>query len=104
MYDTTVAKTIFSQIGGKRFVAMTGASSFSMGENVLSFRLPPRSTKNNIKGVRITLNDRDLYDMEFLKQKRAPSYEVYAEVEYNDVYFDMLEEMFTEATGLYTRL
>lgn len=96
-----VAHTILSQLGGNKFIAMTGANSFTAGKNSLSFRIP-RSRK--IKAVVITLNGLDLYDIQFKGQKNAPSHEVFDVAVHNDVYFDDLQQIFTKETGLYTSL
>lgn len=94
-----VAREILRQLGGNRFIAMTGAKNFVGGENSLTFRLRG-GTKNKINAVRIELNGRDLYDIKYM---RVWGTKVTIVTEQNDVYNDMLEECFTEATGLYTR-
>lgn len=94
-----VAKEILRQLGGNRFAVMTGAKNFVGGENLLTFRLRG-GTKNKINAVRIELNGRDLYDIKYM---RVWGTKVTIVTEQNDVYNDMLEECFTEATGLYTR-
>lgn len=92
-----VAKTILNQLGGGRFVAMTGAKNFGImsGKRGLAFQIPMR---NGVRGVRVYLNGMDTYDMEFLNRK----FEVKNRVE--GVYNDQLQGVFTEQTGLYTHL
>lgn len=46
----------------------------------------------------ITLNAKDLYDMEFVSVNK--NFDRTIKKEYKDVYFDMLQTLFTEATGL----
>lgn len=104
MTDMTVAQTILAQLGGRRFIAMTGATSFSGGSNALGFRVSSRMAKNRISGVRITLDPNDTYTVTFLAQRRAPSFEVYTVAEHSMIYSDQLEEIFTAETGLATRL
>ncbi len=99
--DQSVAKTILAQLGGNRFIAMTGASSFSSGPNVLTFRLPARMAKNKVSAVRITLDPSDTYTVEFLKMVK---YECVTVSKHENIYFDMLQELFTRETGLYTSL
>jgi len=110
-WDTlAIARTILMQLGGKRFIAMTGASSFSSGMFEagpgLSFRLPTKSTKDRIMGVRIVLTPADLYTVEFLRLGKdaegLTAVEVVSKSE--GVYCDMLADVFEEATGLYTSL
>lgn len=108
-----VADTILAQLGGRRFVVMTGASSFSHGEfgpadsnrrdPGLSFRLPARSS-NGVAGVIITLDPSDTYRIRFLGPCRAPSYTVKTIADLDGVYVDVLRETFTRYTGLETSL
>ena len=63
----------------------------------------PRA-KNNIRGVVIELNSRDLYDMRFVASRIKPKIEVYNVAEYSDVYDTQLQELFTKETGLITHL
>ena len=102
-YDQTVAKTILAQLGGSRFVAMTGASSFTSDAKTLSFRIPSNNRKR-IKGVRVELTPDDLYTVTFLKQRSKPTFEVVEVAKHEGVYCDQLREIFTAETGLYTSL
>ena len=96
-----IAITILDQIGGRRFIAMTGASNLVYGNNMLSFRLPGNFAKRKITVVRITLTDADLYDMEFGKIFKGE----YKPVDHADgLYFDQLQAVFTDMTGLETQL
>lgn len=97
-----IAQTIMQQLGGNRFAAITGAHSWASGERSLSFRVP--KAKNNIRGVVIELNGRDLYDMRFVASRIKPTIEVYNVAEYSDVYDSQLQEIFTKETGLITHL
>lgn len=99
MTNKEIAETILAQLGGNRFKLMTGAHSFSYGEKCLTFRL--KSNPKNIKGVRITLDPSDTYTMEFLQLKKM---EVKVASSASFVYCDMLQEVFTSNTGLYTRI
>ena len=99
-----VAQTILSQLGGNRFIAMTGCSNFGSTPNSLSFKLPRGSAKNKATHCTITLDASDTYTVEFVKcNMRAAVYrQVVAET--SMVYAESLTEMFTAATGLYTSL
>ena len=99
MSNKEIAQTILNQLGGNRFIAMTGASSFSYGDNTLSFRIG--SNPKKVKAVRITLEPSDTYKMEFLAIRKM---EVKTLSEKVGVYCDMLQEIFTNETGLYTKL
>lgn len=111
----TIGRTIFEQIGGNRFAAMTGAKQFVLLENGLRFRIGKNNSKANF--VEITLNGKDLYDMKFIRYRRGymklnkeelTVKMVEEKVEtvelQNDLYADQLEEVFRETTGLETRL
>ncbi|MFA5071241.1 MAG: hypothetical protein WC511_02610 [Candidatus Pacearchaeota archaeon] len=94
-----MANTILAQLGGNKFIAMTGSKNFAYSDNTLSFRVG-RNAKN-ISGVRITLNGKDLYDVQYLKIRGV---KVTVAVEENDIYWDMLQVSFTKNTGLDTHL
>ncbi len=98
--DKEVAATILTQLGGKRFIVMTGAKNFVYSKDSLSFQIP---RANNITHVKIELTPADLYDVEFGKIKHK-TFDYIIIKKYSGVYWDNLQEIFTEATGLDTRL
>ena len=100
MSDMKVAKTILEQLGGNKFVAMTGAKNFGGTEDSLSMRIGRNRSNSNY--LKITLNMMDLYDMEFCKLTRMG--EKKSVKEYNNVYNDMMTDIFTKHTGMYTSL
>ena len=65
MANTAVANTIYQQLGGGRFAAMTGAKNFLAIDNGLRFRIGRNASKANM--VEIKLNGLDLYDIKFIK-------------------------------------
>jgi len=95
------AGEVLKQLGGNKFIAMTGAKHFFKDDSEarLSFKIV-----KNCKGVNyvnIKLNSMDLYDIEFssirglnttLKSKAT------------GVYNDQLQSVFTENTGMETHL
>ena len=97
----TAGEIILTQLGGGRFIAMTGASGLSLDHNSLRFALPARAAKNRIRYCIITLAGDDTYDMEF-GTAMGVRYRLVAER--RGIYCDQLEEVFTTETGLYTRL
>jgi hypothetical protein len=107
--DMTVAKTILDQLGGRRFVAMTGAKDFLGGAASLTFSLPARLAQDGINRVRVTLDPDDTYTVEAFKLT-ARSAERLAEQARTPVwirrgvYCDGLAGAFSEATGLETSL
>jgi hypothetical protein len=99
----TIATTIIEQLGGNKFIAMTGAKNLSTAGSDLTLRLPTKFAKHGINCVRITyVAASDLYQIEWLnirglnvKQALQSSFGVYAED---------LRRIFTETTGLETSL
>lgn len=101
------AKTILDQMGGQnRIAAMTGARNFVMiggtgGKDPgVSFKFPNR-LRSKPNHVKITLNGRDLYDIEL---GRAGSRDYKVKEILNDVFFEDLKPIFERATGLYLSL
>lgn len=107
----TVANIIYNQLGGNKFVVMTGSKNFLDDGNTLRMALARNASKAN--RLWITLEADDTYTMRFFRYT-APRYstktytfsdEKITEVRtIKGVYCDMLQELFTEVTGLYTRL
>lgn len=95
------AGEILNQLGGHKFKVMTGARDILALDYGLRFTLPHRK----INRVTVILNAMDTYDMTFQKvQKKRGTwdFEVKTISEYNGVYNDMLQDIFTKETGLYT--
>jgi hypothetical protein len=103
MSNLQVAKTILEQLGGNKFIVMTGARNFWADGNALCLKLPstPHFVKNGINYVRITLTTMDDYTVEFKKVRGMTVKEV---SKHEGIYCDMLQELFQEQTGLATRL
>ena len=100
-----VSATILSQLGGGKFIAMTGSKNFVYGtkDNGNDF-LQMHLTRNKMgaKFLTIELNANDTYTMEFRKINR--NLDVVATVKHEEVYCDMLCFLFTKTTGLFTSL
>jgi hypothetical protein len=98
-----IAKTILAQLGGNRFIAMTGAKNFTGYPDALMFSLPGAGgfTKNGINIVKITLTPADTYTMEFTR-RRGSKFTTINVTE--DVYWEDLTEIFRQVTGLETRV
>ncbi len=101
-----IAKTIYQQLGGNRFKMMTGARDFIAGEDSLAFKLPRGFATNKITHIKIVLTVNDTYNMFFTRYissgKRMGEHEGIRQDE--NLYADMLQSIFTEATGLDTKL
>jgi len=96
-----IANTIVKQLGGRRFMMMTGVKQFMLGSNgEVSFKLGRNKSKCNHVKIEYDYG-RDLYNVVF---GRIYNYE-YKELERTDgCFFDMLEELFENYTGMYLRL
>lgn len=99
-----VANEILRQIGGAgRLKAMIGAKNFtgdSQKDNYLGFHFQAPA-KNGSNYIKITLNDMDLYDVEFGKIKKF-TYEVVSTTE--GAYNEDLKRVIELETGLYLSL
>lgn len=115
MTNTTAAETIYQQLGGFGFAAMTGAKHFVALDNGIRFRIGRNRSKANI--VEIRVNGRDLYDVKFIKhtpysfkiskdgqsfKETQESFKTVATLE--DYYADMLQDGFERVTGMCTHL
>ena len=96
---TTTAQTILAQLGGNRFLAMTGARLLCDLGDGLAFNLP-RGAKNKANKVCIRLAG-DLYRVTFYSIRGANVTERGA---FEMVYGDRLAALFTEQTGCDTRI
>lgn len=65
--SSVVGKTILAQLGGNKFISMTGAKNLVWLERGLQCDLPVRSTKNKANRLQIVLTTDDLYAMAFYK-------------------------------------
>jgi len=97
--DKRQAGETLKQLGGNKFIAMTGAKNFAVGPKGMGFRIGRNS--KSINYIRIDLKSTDLYDMEFIRL-RGSKINVVKKV--TGVYNDQLQKMFTKHTGMYTSL
>ena len=97
----TIAREILRQLGGNRFIAMTGAKNFTDVGNGLQFGLPKKF--NGINKISIILGADDTYTVKgYYFSKSKLTCEMVRE--FTGAYCDNLQEVFTSMTGLYTRL
>ena len=106
-----VHEIILEQLGGQRFITMTGVKNLSYDGPTLRMSLPRNKSKAN--RLWITLNNNDTYTMRFFRYT-APRF-ITAKAEFTNekvteikqfegVYNTQLQELFTRVTGLYTHL
>ena len=98
--DKRQAGELLRQLGGNRFIMMTGAKHFGVGPNGMSFKIGKNSKRVN----HVTIDydrGRDLYNMKFdwvtikgIKNKKT----------LKGIYADQLTDMFEKYTGMYTSL
>lgn len=100
MTDLTVATTILEQLGGNKFVVMTGAKNLGGGMDYLSFGLPKNPKKVSHVIVKYNAGS-DTYSMKFMNIRGVKVKDLAV---HENVYCDMLQELFTQETGLYTKL
>lgn len=94
-----IAQTIYEQLGGNRFVTMTGARNLVTTGSGLSFRLP--KCLNGINCVKIELNALDLYDIKFIRIRGMNVKEVSGR---DNIDVSNLKTEVEAATGLYLSL
>jgi hypothetical protein len=95
--NTRVAATILGQLGGKRFLAMTGATNLLGGADSLTMKLPRGVTRDGITHLRVILRPDDTYTLEWFNIRRAAIQAVATD---ERVYADNLRAHFTQRTGL----
>lgn len=103
MSDQSVAKEILRQLGGGKFIAITGAKNFVSEGTALWFKLPgtPGFVKQGINAVEIRLMPSDTYTVRFWRVIKG---EATKKGEVEGVYFDQLQNVFEEHTGLVASL
>ena len=93
--DQEIAAQILVYFGGRQnLISLVGAHQFVAIENGLQFRYKLCRKHNTL---RIKLNGRDLFDVEFWKITPKTCKIV---AEFSNYYFDMLQDLFVEETGL----
>jgi len=98
MSNLGIANAILQQLGGHKFITMTGANGFLGGNDYLLFMLP-KGCKNGVNKVKIRQDHPDTYSIDFMlvttKQNRTVS-------SHANVCNSKLQELFTQETGMYT--
>lgn len=99
--DQAIAMEILKQLGGNKFLAMTGSKNLSFDKGgVLQMKL----TRNQAKAqyLRVELTPMDTYTMYFFAFDK--NYNKTVDVVKEGVYCDTIQDVFTSVTGLYTKL
>jgi len=96
----TIGRTILEQLGGNKFVAMTGAKHFVGFGNGVQFAIGRNISRSNC--IVITQNGKDLYDVAFWRF--TPKTGMAMLSIYKDVGVEDLRGTFTAYTGMYCTL
>ena len=102
------AYTILMQLGGRRFLAFTGshnlmAAAHSAHNPYPWLRMDLVDNKAGVNRLKISLLPSDTYLVEFYHQRMEGAEAIITqEQNFRGVYFDQLQEIFTEVTGLFT--
>ena len=132
--DMNIAKTIFQQLGGNKFAIMTGAKNLIAVKDGIRFNIGRNGSKANMVQITLRWDDtytmqfwrkgsdfnpyailmryadKGLSEAEFNEavkkatEKAVKNAEPKLLKEYDGIYCDQLQELFTEYTKLYTRL
>lgn len=101
----SISQTILQQLGGNKFLAMTGAKKLGTRGSNLYFTIGRNATSAN--KVTITLNGLDLYDIALERislDKKTWDMKVKEIATASDIYAEDLQRTFTRLTGLDTHL
>ena len=98
--NMTIATEILNQLGGNRFLVMTGSKNLVAMENGLRMNLS--RNKAGAKWLSVKLNGLDLYDLDFFTADKDLN--IKSKAKFENVYCDQLQSIFTQVTGLYTKL
>ena len=89
-----IAEEVVKQLGGRRFILITGAYDFLAADSGVRFKLLAGFNKQGISLVEVTLEPSDTYRVRF----EAAGGMIVSEHE--NIYNDQLRELFTSETGL----
>lgn len=98
--NTQIGMTIYQQLGGvNRLAIMAGCKNFCAGEKGVQFKVGSNSKK--VTHCTIELDPSDTYTVKFFNI-RGTNIQVLKEL--NDIYDDMLINVFETNTGMYLSL
>jgi hypothetical protein len=103
--NRAIAEEILRQLGGGRFKVMTGSKDFTVIKNGLRFKVGSNSKRVN--AMEIVLDADDTYTVRAMwVQMSRKTFQVTTTMrdEMSGVYNDMLQDVFTRMTGMYTHL
>lgn len=110
MADMAVAKTILEQLGGKRFLVMTGAKNLLGSPSMLQMDVRGSGPAGAVNRVEVWLDASDTYTVKAYRVHWGRDANGTRAWKVNDhgseagIYCDQLQAAFTRLTGLHTRL
>jgi len=99
-----IANTILQQLGGNKFMVMVGAKNLAYGgeDGHAYLGMNIGRNKSGANYFRVDyMPDQDLYTVSFCKIRGLNSTRLKV---VKGIYFDMLQDIFTDFTGMYTSL
>lgn len=106
MSDMAVATEILRQLGGRQFLALTGARNLVGSDTGLSLQVSASAQielRNRCTHVRINLDPSDTYTVQFVRFNRKTC--EFAECsKHEGVFCDQLQDLFEAQTGLLVTL
>jgi len=108
----SIQSEILNQLGGNKFIVMTGSKNFMSADVTETneypwLRMDLTRNKAGVNRLRISLMPSDTYKLEFYRQqvsKKTWDVIITKKQEFENVYADQLQQIFTQVTGLYTKL
>lgn len=115
MIQKSVPEIILDQLGGNRFLVMTGCHHLVGDKDKSSLRMTIPRNASRANRLEIILKRNDTYRMEFRRYREGhwhirngKCYEVKTINEdvqtFDGIYFNQLQALFTQVTGMYTSL
>lgn len=101
MAEPIITNTIFAQLGGRQFAAMTGARDIVRDEEAKTLRMKIGANLLRATHFAVRLDASDTYTLLFYRL-RGVNFPLIAEQ--SGVYADQLQAVFANMTGLRTKL
>jgi len=102
--NNQIINTMMQQLGGNKFMVMTGSKpqykQINCVNPLIAFKLVRNYSKANYLKVTYMIGT-DLYKMEFIRMTKK---KIETLQEFNNIFGDQLQSIFTEVTQLYTKL
>lgn len=103
-----IVATMLNQLGGKRFMTMTGSKLVEKSvdeRNNVSMTLSLIKNRTIANRLKVTyISKDDMYDMEFFRVTVGKNSKSVSVETYRSLFWDQLEEFFIGVTGLHTKL